>query len=340
MNPATPSRLPPGLIRLDLWASENKKLVVAVLAALAVIAVGAGIYVYATPGTETVTTTTDVREISTEVTHGTVVATNSSPWRHGQRLRDQPVYLTNASPVLQLNTTTAVKGGAFSSLTQDLYLVTEARFQGETFWRSERVVDFSVLSGESSEDRLGAAVNTTRFRQRVGRQNALLNGVGSLRTRLRLNVSYETGEYEGEYTMSAPLTVTGDYYRVEGEMANEVRRGSTERRERQRPRNVPLTMTLFVAGLVAGGGAFLLHRRERSVFELERRRRELHRQRHAEWISRGSVPEDAGETRIAVETIEDLVDTAIDSDLRVIYDADRRVYAVFDGDTVYRYEED
>lgn len=68
----------------------------------------------------------------------------------------------------------------------------------------------------------------------------------------------------------------------------------------------------------------------------ERLRRARERESFDDWISRGSLPEDLnGRSRIAVETLEDLVDVAVDCDRRVIEDGDD--YYVLDGDLLYVY---
>lgn len=73
--------------------------------------------------------------------------------------------------------------------------------------------------------------------------------------------------------------------------------------------------------------------------ELERLRLSAERDGFDDWISRGSLPSDLHErSRIDVETLEDLVDVAIDCDRRVIEDAD--VYYVVDGELLYVYEPD
>lgn len=58
-----------------------------------------------------------------------------------------------------------------------------------------------------------------------------------------------------------------------------------------------------------------------------------------EWISVGTVPEpSSGDRRVEMATLTDLVDVAIDSERRVIEDADADRFVVIDGRTWYYYE--
>jgi hypothetical protein len=63
----------------------------------------------------------------------------------------------------------------------------------------------------------------------------------------------------------------------------------------------------------------------------------VYRERYAEWISNGEFPTDTDKRYVTISSLEDLVDIAIDSNKRVIYDETLDAYGVADGDIVYYY---
>jgi hypothetical protein len=63
--------------------------------------------------------------------------------------------------------------------------------------------------------------------------------------------------------------------------------------------------------------------------------RQIQHQRYVEWISEGTLDVVDTDEGISVSTVEDLVDVAIDTDKRVIYDPERELYAVVDDKTIY-----
>lgn len=56
-------------------------------------------------------------------------------------------------------------------------------------------------------------------------------------------------------------------------------------------------------------------------------------------VSAGRAPIDADDRVVEMESLEDLVDVAIDASERVVYDAGAGRYVVIDGDGVYRYDD-
>ena len=61
--------------------------------------------------------------------------------------------------------------------------------------------------------------------------------------------------------------------------------------------------------------------------------------RYGEWISLGTVPDGDEYEKVAISGLTDLLDIAIDSNKRIIHDADRALYAVVDNGIVYEYNE-
>jgi hypothetical protein len=101
-----------------------------------------------------------------------------------------------------------------------------------------------------------------------------------------------------------------------------------------------LALTLIgIGGLLVLGSA--KHRDVLAPPEGERARLAVAREREEfdDWISSGSLPAPLlDRPRVEIDSLEDLVDVAIDSDRRVIEDRDRGAFFVADGELLYRYD--
>jgi hypothetical protein len=94
---------------------------------------------------------------------------------------------------------------------------------------------------------------------------------------------------------------------------------------------------LSVLGTLSLAGAAFVSRR--SSTDIEAARRAVHEQRYAEWISRGSIPMWIGEYHVSLDTLEDVVDVAIDTNERVVHDEQRGLFAVVNDGVVYYYSD-
>ena len=64
---------------------------------------------------------------------------------------------------------------------------------------------------------------------------------------------------------------------------------------------------------------------------------ERHRRAYDDWISREAITPRQREPTVAIETLEDLVDIAIDGDSRVIEDVESNDYYVLTSNVVYAF---
>jgi hypothetical protein len=78
-----------------------------------------------------------------------------------------------------------------------------------------------------------------------------------------------------------------------------------------------------------------------SVSEQRLERAGVERSRTAirDWISRGAIPESVAEPSIRTESLEGLVDVAIDADTRAVCDPDCELYAVSTEAATYYFED-
>lgn len=206
---------------------------------------------------------------------------------------------------------------------------------GETAETSFAVVVADVDERiEEIEEGLGASVGTTEATVVV---DATAAG----------EVGVEGGEepVANNHAATFVLEPGGETYTVETDVEGTVEDGEFTREVTTERTYGPLrtygSLALLVAGL-AGLGALGYARHEDLIAPTEAELAALAEARQRaefdEWISAGRFPEEefAG-PRIELDSLEDLVDVAIDCDGRVIGDADRDAFYVADGRMYYTY---
>jgi len=132
------------------------------------------------------------------------------------------------------------------------------------------------------------------------------------------------------------VTITEEAYWIDGSLSdsatNSYQSGITRTTESRSP---ALIGGLSVLGTLALAGAVFVTRR--SPADIDAARRAVHEQRYAEWISQGSIPMWIGDYHVALDTLEDVVDVAIDTNERVVHDQQRDLFAVLNDGVIYYY---
>lgn len=203
---------------------------------------------------------------------------------------------------------------------------------GESFW-SERHTEID----ESPAINDGVATSSTTidiesYRERQHQLERELSGVGSVD--LELAVTYETPRTQETLGATTALQITEDAYWLSEPLATSDENSyqvSTKQTTESRSLgmigglSILGTLSLVAAGVVA----------RRPPVDEEAARRAVHEKRYAEWISQGSIPMWVGNHHISLDTLEDVVDTEIDMNERVVHDRQRGLFAVVNGEVVY-----
>jgi len=153
-----------------------------------------------------------------------------------------------------------------------------------------------------------------------------------------LRVEYDTGRQQGTVTATTPVEITDNAYWLGNSLSDSAthsHRSGTARTTESR--SATLVGGLSVLGTLSLAGAALVARR--SPTDLEAARRAVHERRYAEWISRGSIPMWIGDYHVSLDTLEDVVDVAIDTNERVVHDTQRGLFAVVNDGVVYYYSD-
>ncbi|MFP8952008.1 DUF5305 domain-containing protein [Natrialbaceae archaeon A-arb3/5] len=329
--------------RLDLVLAKHGRTVAIVLAVIGIFAIVATGWAVAMPETKTTTQTADESATSTVHT-GAAVVEGGSLWEEGDRVTNSPVYVLNASPELDVEpetrlhnetSDTAIEDG---SVSHEVTLRFEASRDGEPFW-NESYTELNA-SGDPSDGvaRSSTTIDMDSYLDRKRHLENEIGSVGSIELRMDLHVEYDTGTHQNTKMTSTMVRLTDEaYWLAEPLSVSEDHTHTTGVEQTSHARSPALIGAFSLVGTIALAGAVFVARR--SPVDVDAARRAVHEQRYGEWISRGSIPMWIGSHHIALETLEDVVDVAIDANERVVHDRQRGLFAVVNGDVVYYYSE-
>lgn len=328
--------LPP---RFTYVISKHGPTMIIALLVLGTVGIGAAGWVSTQPPTTEITDHSDRQTVESSLSTRSVVTGETSLYREGTTITNQPVYLRDATPNLTLALETRLPSETAGRVDQLVELVYTATRNGEVFWKRTK-----TLSGEQTRDGRTVVTRTTiSIPSVLAQRNAYQAEVGEAATvavHIRTSVEYSHEEYEGTFSETAAIRSGAGWYSVPSKTASRthstLETRTVELNVYDKPRFlVPgaLGGVLFITGLLVAGLYYGGTRRQSTVIEAD-----VHHERYVDWISRGTLPQDDSPTAVYTDSLEDLVDVAIDTGERVIYDADRDRYAVLRGRTGYYHE--
>lgn len=327
--------LTPGIPRAKLLVAEHGRTIAVVLAVVAVLALTGAGWVYSNPPTTTVTNHTHEQRFESAVDTSAVVTGDSAMYQSGQRVENQPVYFTHTMPNLTLGVETAVPADQQVRVEHRLVLVIQATRDGEVFWERTRVLIDEETSTTTGVTNASTTLDIPALIDRIAPVSEEVGSAGSMSVSVELTTAYESDRYSGTLTQQRPLglsdrTYTLDPFSVETQESTPETRTTTLPTRNRLAYGVP--GAVGVVALLSSVVVFVLYRRKPEWRTLEG---QIHRDRYAEWISEGSLRGEVAERSVAMSSLEDLVDVAIDQDKRVIYDPELNTHAVIDGPVVY-----
>ena len=302
-----------------------------------ILAFAATGWVYANPPTESVTEQTHEQTIRTAVNTSATVTGNSSLWTTGTQLSDQTLYPMEA-PGLTVSLRTMVPDGQRVSITHRVTLVYQATRDGQVFWQTSR-----PLLDESRVTSTGLVVSATsieipEIRSKLDRYNGDLTGLGQAHASLEFVIQYDTGRYTGTLTESTGVTIAQNgYWLGQQPSASQTHSQPVTNRVAEAPDRSLMGGLLGLGLILLAGAGGLQYFRRQDIDEVALRER-YDRNRFEEWISEGQLNQSYPSHDIAVASLTDLVDIAIDSNKRVIHDPRGHRYAVIDDRVVYRFD--
>lgn len=339
--------------QLRIFVASNRRVVITAALVFALFGGWLTYGTYVASGTYTEQQVVSSWESTTDISHGVIVQNPNPVFPEGQYLRNRSLYYTNVSERLLGHFTygfDATDNGTLS-VNVTLYVVhTATSNDGDTtFWRDSRLLATRNQTLESGEQaQVPYTINITEEARRISRiQNSLGAAVGSTQSLLRATVevsgtvngkpvetteqhtlSFHPGEHVFRVDQSGPTTET----RTTMQPVQKERSPGGLRRILSPL--IVLSSSLVLVGMVWFDRRGHLKTKSQS---LVRARFEHEREKYDDWITEGTVPKRVRDVpTVEVNTLEGLVDVAIDTENRVIQDGD--TYVVRNGGVLYRYE--
>lgn len=340
--------------RARLFIANNADVLAVGLLLVAALGGVASYSVHADPGTEIEQRQVSSWSSTASYTHEATVRAETPVFERGETLSDRSIYLESIAPVVDGTFRYSYDASAQGALAANATLTLVVRSVGEDteFWRDERTLTTQTVEslGPNEELSVPFSVNITAQQQRIDGIEEQLGGTPGesemvVRSTLRL-----TGQRNGmpvNETIQHGLSIQtgGGTYSV---ATDSPATDSGQQRERVevvasygplRSVGGPALLVAGIVGLavlgvgrVAGWTAVPERERAWTAFQSER-------QTFDEWITQGTIPPEAMDARVvSVDSLEGLVDVAIDSNRRVIEDESRETFAVILDETTYRYE--
>ncbi|AIY89790.1 DUF5305 domain-containing protein [Geoglobus acetivorans] len=310
---------------------EKKKIWLAVSLIFLLVTLAAGYYAYGNlrPEVKQIKTTEKAGVVTVGFTHSAIVMSDNPLWERGSRLENRSVYFYSVSPVLDIWLTISYPG----NFTADYVIRLEylSKNSNQVLWEKTETVS-SGNTSSSNWATVHTSLNIPDLRKKISEIESYLDFRGGSKE-IRLTAEVEiSGDY-GKYSLSAPLTISpGDsYYSV-----------SSQKSEKQIEKKVTKTVSvpptqkeiaasagLVVAPLLAMIASIYMYATSAPTPE------KLHR-KYGKWISNAKLPE-GDFTEIQVESLQDLVDIAIDTGERVLHDRETGVYFIVKQGIIYKY---
>ncbi|QCJ45983.1 DUF5305 family protein [Haloprofundus sp. MHR1] len=342
----------PGIHKLRYLLATQSGRIFRICIALTLISIlGAGI-TFTSPPTTEVTTTTDRQTIETAINSRATIEHDSALYSQGETLSNMPVYPRSSAPTVIVSAVTNSSSGAPVQGTQRISLVYEAETSsGETFWKQTQRLQKTNVATPSQRVVSSAPVNISAVDQRVAQLESEIRDAGRVYVYLQVDSQYSTDTYEGLLSDRGEIVIRDGSYEIEHiSMQNEHR--TTENQIQPLSSKVfslslpilglvvvPHTTLVFVLVALSGAVGSVATVVYADDCDPERERAALHKARYAEWISAGTLPQNLTHQAVQIETLEDLVDVAIDSEKRIVYDVSQSRYAILDGEIVYIYQD-
>lgn len=317
-------------VKLFIANHRRKLLIGMAVAGLIALTVAAGIAL--SPPTTTATETRDQQSIATTGAMNASVV-NDEEWDNLSPNRE--TFLLESSPSIDFEARTTGPDG--TAVTHEVTLQIEGTRDNDVFWYEEDVLLEEETTIENGEATASVSVNVSELGHRLSTVRNRLAGVGSVQSQVHLRTEYDTGSYEGELTSTSVLAITNRAYWLESKLSDSVTRDTTVQVERTEPPNWPAILLIGLVGLLLVAGAVRIRTIDPEDLDMAALRQRVHRHRYADWISSGSVQIGEGKDYIEMDLLEDLVDVAIDTNERVVYDEEQDLFAVIQENNVYYY---
>ncbi|WP_248896982.1 DUF5305 family protein [Haloplanus halobius] len=283
------------------------------------------------PKTTTVTDHHDRQTAELEAGTLAVVDGENGLYPEGAHLRNKPFHFYDSTPTVTLVTTTSIPEATQADISHRVSLVYRVVRGDEQYWEQRRTIQRTQATGTTVAS--NATLDMVSVHDKARQIARKAGGDASVVVQVEIHTQYTTGNYEGEITKTLAVEHGSEMFSLpHGTWTQDHSRTSTRTVTLDRPwwmeTGPPFATGLGILGLLAVGIT------RRRIGDPERLEYEVHRERYREWISTGVVSSDLPVT-VTADTLEDLVDVAIDKGERVMHDRDSGHYFVLVDGSAY-----
>ncbi|ADC65846.1 hypothetical protein Ferp_1702 [Ferroglobus placidus DSM 10642] len=254
-------------------------------------------------------------------------------WGEGMKLFNKDVYFSSVSPVLNITFNLILPESNFEVEYETKLLITSST-SDKVFWELERVIGSGVTVLNSSKFSYSFSLNILELEREIESIERSLEFKGGSKTiKVVTNVYAKGSEKEIKDSVEMTIKPSGSYYTVSSSgkkktverTVNEVKKVPPSQREYIFALS---KVALPILGIIASVYVYRIS----SLSEDEKALRKFRK-----WISKGKLPE-VRMTTIEIESLEDLVDAAIDMNERVIHDAEKNAFFFVHDGILYIYK--
>lgn len=325
----------PGIVRAKVVITEHGPTLAVLLAVIGLVCLAGTGWMLLNPPTTTVTDQSNEQQFESSLRTSTVVTSDSEMYDAGTRIENQPVYFTETMPNLTLTAVADVPDDRPVTVRHQLVLSMRATRDGEVFWERTRILIDEQTTTTNGSVVQSTVINVPAFSSGIAPVQDEIGSAGSLSVAVGLTTTYETDTYSGTLQRQPTLGLSGRTYTLDPVSASK-RESTSETRTvvvpSQNRRSYTLPAGVGALALLSAAVILILYRRRDRWGSVEDH---VYQNRYAEWISVGTLGTDVAERSVHMDSVEDVVDVAIDMDKRVIYDPSRDVHAVIDGTMLY-----
>ena len=324
--------------RLKLFLGGYGSIVAIVLLIAAAGMFGLAYQVYHDTPTETVTEEVDIENYAvTAHTEAVVDAQDPVLYEPGEELVGMPAYFYNESPRLTIVANVSTPPGESVDVDARMTIVYRAERDEHVFWEHRDLLAEESTTVRDGEMTITATKDMRSALQTVESVESRAGAVGSVDTFIELHVEYESQLYEGSFSPETEVQLGSQAYWLSEDLEDSSTESQLETHTIELDPPMEQVIGFGILGIMLLMGSLgILLTLYRGV-DTERLRTELARGEYAEWISRGEIPTSSEKQFVSIDSLEDLVDVAIDSNRRVLYDTEIDTYGVVEGDLVYYY---
>jgi hypothetical protein len=337
---------------LNEWATV-------LLIVLVIAAAGVGWWAYQInlePSVETEQRLTEQWSESTAFSHSAPITNDSLPFAAGERASNRPLYYTALSDRLAgtYRYEYTADSGSVDVTTDTYLLIRGGRMENgnmtETYWElSEPLAAEDATLDPEEPHRVDFTVNIIEVLETIGTVEQQLDATEGIVDVRVVSVSELSGTVESDsvnttYRSELPIVVSPSTFRVsEAETIDETHESFETVEVLAEPSPLQAYGSIIAFGIVVMLLVVVLGLRYSGYTELTDEERELieikqARERFSEWITTGEFPSEREyEQTVLVDTLEGLVDVAIDTNKRVIEDEQLGVSTVLDDTYIYIY---